>query len=174
MSCVIGLLHDGKVYVASDGIATTDDGEKRPIVANKIFTNKNYIIGFTGSVRTGQLAGPKFFDPPENIYDLPDALREKLGEKGSLVISSDTQQHLNACNYIIAYRGRLFEMLMDFQLNEIMGSYSAIGSGAPYAMGALFASRNINFPERRLKTALKAACEYDMCCGLPFTIEVME
>lgn len=174
MSCVIGLLHDGKVYVASDGIATTEDGEKRPIIATKVFTNKDYIIGFTGSVRTGQLAGPKFFDPPASIYDLPDALREQLGDKGSLVISNETQQHLNACNYILAYKGRLFEMLMDFQLNEIMGNFTAIGSGSPYAMGALFATQRSNFPERRLKTALRAACEYDMSCGLPYTIEIME
>ena len=34
--------NDGKLYMGSDGIATTEDGEKRPIVATKIFTNREY------------------------------------------------------------------------------------------------------------------------------------
>jgi len=174
MSCVIGLLHEGSVYIASDGIATTDDGEKRPIIATKIFKNKDYLIGFTGSVRTGQLVGPKFLDPPSSIYDLPDAIREILSEKGSLVISNETQQHLNACNFLIAHKNRLFEMLMDFQMNEVMGDFSAIGSGSPYAQGALHATTKWNSAEKRLKAALNAACEYDMSCGLPYTIEKME
>lgn len=174
MSCVIGLLNEGKVYIASDGIATTDDGEKRPIIVNKVFKNSKYLIGFTGSVRTGQLIGPKFFTPPTNIYELPDAVREVLCEKGSLVVSNETQQHLTACNFLIGYQGRLFEILMDFQLNEVMGDFTAVGSGSPYAMGALYASKKWNSPEKRLKAALGAACEYDTSCGLPYTIEVME
>ena len=174
MSCVIGLVNGGKVYIASDGIATTDDGEKRPIICNKVFKNKNYLIGFTGSVRTGQIIGAKFFDPPQNVYELPDAIRESLTEKGSIVISNETQQQLTSCNFLVGFQGRLFEILMDFQLNEVLGDYTAIGTGAPYAMGALFASKKWNSPEKRLKAALGAACEYDTSCGPPYTIEIME
>jgi ATP-dependent protease HslVU (ClpYQ) peptidase subunit len=174
MSCVVGLLNNGELYMGSDGVATTDDGERRPIIATKVFTNKEYLIGFTGSVRTGQLAGPKFFEPPSNIYDIPDALRENFLEKGSLVVSNETQQHLMSSNFLIGYKGRLFEILIDFQLNEVRGDFTAIGSGATYAMGSLFATKKWNSPEKRVLNSLQAASQFDRSCGKPFTIEVMK
>lgn len=174
MSCVIGLLQNGKLYIGSDGIATTDDGEKRPIIATKVFTNKGYLMGYTGSIRTGQLVGPKHFNPPSNVYELPDLIRQHILEKGSLIINGETQQHMHSCNFLIGYQGRLFEILIDFQLNEIMGNFTAIGSGATYAMGSLFATKKWTSPENRILNALEAASEYDRSCGRPFMIEVME
>ncbi|MHA1816661.1 MAG: hypothetical protein ACTSX1_11685 [Candidatus Heimdallarchaeaceae archaeon] len=174
MSCVIGLLQDGKLYIGSDGIATTEEGERRPIIATKIFTNKGYLIGFTGSVRTGQLIGPKYFDPPTNIYELSDSIREHILQKGSLIVSGETQQHLQSCNFLVGYQGRLFEILIDFQMNEISGAFTAIGSGAVYSFGSLFATKKWKSSEKRIINALDAACEYDRSCGRPYTIEVME
>ena len=45
--------------------------------------------------------------------------------------------HMQPCNFLIAYKERLYEILMDFQLNEVMGNFTAVGSGAAYAMGAM-------------------------------------
>ena len=55
-----------------------------------------------------------------------------------------------------------------------MGNFTAIGSGATYAMGSLFATKKWKSPEMRVLNALDAACEYDRSCGKPYTIEVME
>lgn len=173
MSCVVGLLNNGSIYMGADGVATTDEGEKRPIIADKIFKNKNYLMGFTGSVRTGQLAAPKFLNPPSNIYDLPDALRELLIEKGSLLIN-DSQQHLQSCNFLVGYQGRLFEILSDFQLNEIRGNFTAIGSGGTYAMGSLFSTKKWKSPINRITSALEAASYFDGSCGKPFMFDVIE
>jgi len=173
MSCVIGLLNEGKIYIASDGIATTEDGERRPIIATKIFRNGNYLIGFTGSIRTGQVLQPESFQPPKYIHELPDAIRNQFAEKGCLVIHNESQQHHHACNFVIGYEGRLYEILIDFQLNEIYGEFTAIGSGAGYALGSLYSTKKWTSPNKRLKTALKAAAEFDRSCGEPFYIEVI-
>ncbi len=174
MSCIIGLVQDGKLYMASDGIATTADGEKRPIVATKIHWNGNYLIGYSGGVRTGQLvAEGKLFAPPKEIINFPEAIREHLQEHGSMMVD-DAQLHIQNCNFLIGYEGKLWEILVDFQLNEVYGEYTAIGSGAAYAMGSLFSTKDEQDPEKRLTLALQAACEYDMSCGLPFTIESVE
>ena len=173
MSCVVGLLQDGKLYIASDGIATTDEGEKRPVICIKVFKNKNYLIGFTGSVRHGQLLNARNFDPPSNIYDFPEAARNIFLEKGA-ILSTENGQQIHSSNLLIGYQGRLFEVLIDFQMNEVMGAYTAIGSGSPYAMGSLFATQRWKSAEKRIINALNAACEYDRSCGLPYTIEVME
>jgi ATP-dependent protease HslVU (ClpYQ) peptidase subunit len=173
MSCVIGLLQDGKLYMGSDGIATTEDGEKRPVICFKVFRNGKYLIGYTGSVRHGQLIAPRKFSPPTNILDFPDDIRVQFEEHGA-ILSTDTGQQVHNSNILIGWKGRLYEILIDFQMNEVFGSYTAIGSGAAYAMGSLFATRKWTSPEARLKNALDAACEFDRSCGEPYTIEVME
>lgn len=173
MSCVVGLLQNGKLYLGADGFATTEGGERRPIICNKIFTNNKYFIGFTGSVRHGQLLTPKNFTPPESIYDFADAAREIFVEKGA-ILTSEVGQQIHSSNLLIGYNGRLYELLIDFQLNEVFGSFTAIGSGSPYAMGSLFATKKWNSPEKRIMNALNAASEFDTSCGLPYQIEVVE
>jgi ATP-dependent protease HslVU (ClpYQ) peptidase subunit len=173
MSCVLGLLQNGKLYLGADGLATTEDGERRPVICIKIFKNKDYLIGYTGSVRHGQILGPKFFEPPSSIYDLPDAIREIFESKGAMLVA-ETQQQMTSSNFLIGYQGRLFEILIDFQMNEVYGDFTAIGSGATYAMGSLFATKKWNSPENRIKNALDAAKEYDRSCGRPYTIQAME
>jgi len=173
MSCVLGLLQNGKLYLGAEGVASTEEGEKRPIICLKIFTNKDYLIGFTGSVRHGQILGPRFFEPPSNLYDFPDAARKLFEEKGAMLVTDQGQQ-MQSSNFLIGYKGRLFEILIDFQMNEIMGDFTAIGSGSPYAMGSLFATKKWKSPEKRILNALDCASNFDGACGKPYTIEVME
>jgi ATP-dependent protease HslVU (ClpYQ) peptidase subunit len=173
MSCVIGLLNNGRLYMASDGIATTEEGERRPVICIKLFKNKNYLIGYTGSVRHGQVLGPKFFEPPTNVYELPDAIRQKFIDTGC-ILTTETGQQVHSSNILVGYRGHLFEILIDFQMNEVSGDFTSIGSGSPYAMGSLFATKKWKSPEKRIINALDCAREYDRSCGRPYAIEVIE
>lgn len=170
MSCVVGLLHEGHVYIGADGFATTEDGERRPIVTDKIIRNKNYLIGYTGSVRTGQILDPHYFNPPDVIEDFVEALREHLYAKGC-VATTEGGINMQSCNFLIGYKHRLHEILMDFQLNEVMGNFTAIGSGASYAMGALYVLDKTNkiAPSTKVELALDAAAEFHVTCGPPFT-----
>jgi len=171
MSCVIGLAHNGRIYFASDGFATTEDGERRPIVCNKIFRNKNYLIGYTGSVRTGQIIEPHDFDAPDKIEDLAEAMREHLYKKGC-VATAEGGISMQTSNFLIAYKDKLYEILMDFQLNEVLGSYTAIGSGAAYAMGAMYVlSRSKIDPLNQLELALDAASFFHTSVGPPYQFE---
>lgn len=173
MSCVVGLIYDKAIYMASDGIATTEDGEKRPIQAVKIFRNGDYLFGYSGSVRAGQVMFSQHFKPPDDIDKLVDEMREHMSVKGVMIIA-DTQVQMCNANFLIGYKGKLFEVLMDFQINEIEGDYTAIGSGAQLALGSLHSSTDMMMtPRERVVMAVEAACEYDMSCGLPITVEVI-
>jgi len=173
MSCVVGLLKDGKLYMGSDGRASTDTGEKRPIIATKLFWNNDFLIGFAGSVRTGQLLKQEYFEVPADVSDLPDAIREHLQHKGSLAISED-QLSVQNCNFLVGFYGKLYEILTDFQINEVYGDYLAIGSGSNWAMGSLYTSKRVKSGEKRVLIALKAASQFDAACGPPYSIEVMD
>ena len=91
MSTVVGIIDDGKVWMGADSFATTSDGERRRIICNKIFLNSPYLIGYIGSVRIGQMLNPHYFQAPENIMDLPDAIYNQLKEKEFLWIENNAK-----------------------------------------------------------------------------------
>jgi hypothetical protein len=99
MSCVIGLKNNGNIYMGSDGRASTLDGEIRPVITKKVFKNGKYLIGYTGSVRVGQVLLPHYFKAPPCIDDFPDAIREQLGKKGCLSVADD-QTDLTQTNFL--------------------------------------------------------------------------
>jgi ATP-dependent protease HslVU (ClpYQ) peptidase subunit len=136
-----------------------------------MFTNGPYLIAFIGSVRSGQVLKPEYFEVPESVYDFPDKMVEQFKKKGCLAISSESQVSVQEANFLIATpNGKLFEVLVDFQINEIE-DFTAIGSGSPFALGSLYTTRDWGDHKRRIMTALKVAATYDMSTGPPYTIE---
>lgn len=173
MSTVVGLKYKGDIWLGADSLASTEDGEIRPLKAKKIFRNGPYLIGFIGSVRGGQILFPDYFEPPRDIKDLPDAIIEQCEEKGCLV-QTDDQRSAHGCNFLVGYKGKLFEILIDFQLNEI-DDYTAVGAGSTYAIGSFYTSANIEgvklSPEDRVMLALKAAATFNSSTGGDLIIE---
>lgn len=172
MSTVVGIVEDGKVYIGADSLASTEDGDARPMKCKKIFKNGPYLFGFIGSVRGGQVLYPHYFKPPKDIMDLPDAIIEQLTQKGCLAVG-EQQQSLQACNFLIGYKKKLYEILIDFQLTEIE-SYSAIGSGSYYAFGSLHTTEKMKeefTPLMRMELALEAAEEFSTGTRRPFIYE---
>jgi len=174
MSCVIGLVHKKNVYLAADGVATTDELELRPIDSIKIFRKGPFILGYAGSVRTGQIINYGDYDLPETIWGWADIIREQITEKGAM-ITSDGQTEMQGANFIIGYKKKLYEVLSDFQVNPVNSiGYTAIGSGSGFAVGSLFTSADGDFtPEQRLYLALEAAAQFSGACGPPYKIEVL-
>ncbi len=171
MSTVIGIVDNGKVWMGVDSYATTTSGERRHVICKKMFVNNRYLIGFIGSARTGQVLRPEYFEVPENIYEFPDRMMEQFKQKGCLAVSADSQISIQESNFLIATPdGKLFEILLDFQMNEIE-DFTAIGSGSPFALGSLHTTRRWGSPKKRMLTALKTAAVYDMSTGPPYIIE---
>jgi 20S proteasome alpha/beta subunit len=175
MSTVVGLKTESGVIIGADTRATTPDGEIRPNVCKKIFRNGPYLIGFIGSVRGGQILLPHYFDPPKHILDFPDAIRKQCAEKGCLGVNEENQTGIHACNFLVAYKKELYEVLVDFQLNEVE-SYTAIGSGSSFAFGSFHTTEDLdNIIEfdniTRVKLALEAAVKFDAASGAPFDIQ---
>lgn len=169
MSTVIGIVEDKKVYIGADSLASTEEGDARPIKCKKIFRNGKYLVGFIGSVRGGQVLYPEYFKFPPKIMDVPDAIMNQCVEKGCLV-TSEQQTSLHACNFLIGFKGKLYEILVDFQMSEI-ASYTAVGSGSTYAFGSLHTTEQMKddfTPPMRIELALEAAAEFSTGTRKPF------
>lgn len=174
MSCVIGLIDHKKVYIAADGLATTEDGEARPIIAIKIFKKGPYLVGFAGSIRTGQIIQRSRYAAPKSIWGWPDIIREQITEKGAMY-SGEGHSEMQGSNFVIAHKGKLYEILSDFQINEVNETgFTSIGSGSMAAYGSLFTSKDMGMtPEERLTLALDSASFFVKSCGPPYVIEVL-
>lgn len=175
MSVVVGIIKNNKVYMAADSLSTSEDGERRLRADKKLFKNGKYIIGYTGSPRTGQILKPYHYKPPNNIYDFPDDIRNHFREKGCLceVEGLDAM----SSNLLIGYNGKLYEILIDYQLVELVEPYSAVGSGKFHALGSLrFAELTGLFdtmsPPDLLETAINVSAFFCSSVGGPIEYEM--
>ena len=171
MSTIVAIVNKGKVWMGADSYASMESGERRRIICNKIFINPPYLIGYVGSVRVGQTLKPEYFKPPENVFDFPDKIIKQFEKKGCLGIDSEDQTFKHGSNFLIAIPdGKLFEILVDFQMNEIK-DFTSIGSGSAFALGSLYTTRKKKDPRKRIMTALEIAAVYDTHTGPPFVVE---
>jgi ATP-dependent protease HslVU (ClpYQ) peptidase subunit len=174
MSVIVGLRVGKRIYMGCDSAATADDGVRRHIKIKKVMRYQDkYFVGIAGSVRVANLLSPKTFKVPKNIDDFPEAIRQMLMESGSITSSDEDQTQLMNSNVLIAVKNDgLYEILSDFQLNEVATEYSAIGSGSEFAFGCLFGLENSKLsPEEKITKALAAACHFHGFCYPPFMIE---
>ncbi len=179
MTCIVGLVQDDKVYIGGDSLGADENGGTLINAEAKVFRSGAFLIGKSGSMRMGQIMRHVFKLPEYNTHDLDkkdaiscymatlfvqemkacfDKLEYKEEEKGAL---------------LVGFQGRLFKISADnFQVEEDIGGYNAIGIGHEIAKGSLWTTRGMDMPpESRLELALKACADHNAFVRCPFIIE---
>jgi len=177
MTCVVGIRTGAKVLVAGDSIGTnraTSDTRVDP----KVFAAGPLAFGHTTSFRWGQIA--QFYTLPalatgddspargDDLYEwavtrFVPKLRADLSEHGWLKKEQEREEGGRA---ILAVAGRLFTVHSDFQIAEIADDYTAVGSGAEVALGALFARIGIDRVRPPQPRQAQAAAELAICAAV--------
>ncbi len=177
MTCIVGLIHDGKVYIGGDSAGVAD--YSLTIRADpKVFRNGEFIFGFTSSFRMGQLLAhalrPPRRNPADDIYafmvtDFINAVRDclKAGGFNTRVSEADV-----GGDFLVGYAGRLFYVGQDYQVGESQDGLLAVGCGDQIALGALMATPDMP-PEKRINNALTIAERLSAGVRGPFKIEVL-
>lgn len=171
MTCIVGIAENGIVYLGGDSASSTPDGESFLPTRPKVFLKGELVIGVSGSGRVNNLIRHKLSVPPITAdpehylaVDFVDALKAMLKEDGR-----KDDELMDDSFLLIGLRGRLFVIDSTFQVSEMMRKYDAIGSGAPVALGALYAtSWGDNPPLVRLRMALDGAQEHNAFVRAPF------
>jgi ATP-dependent protease HslVU (ClpYQ) peptidase subunit len=177
MTCIIGLIHRNKVFIGADSQGTALTFDKSMRKDAKVFSvNGKFLIGCSGSYRQGQLLRYGF-TPPEQRNDIDDhkymctefidAIRKCLKD-GGLTQVKDGQEKCEGF-FLVAYKGRLYEIEDDFQVGEVAEEYNAVGCGASYALGSLYSNPAID-AKKRITQALEAAEHFSAGVGRPFLI----
>lgn len=177
MTCIVGLVHQGEVFIGGDsaGVAGYDFTVRAD---KKVFTNGEFVIGFTTSFRMGQILRYAFKPPRREeskdifeymVTDFVDAVRQAFTAKGYLRKENEVE---SGGVFVVGYRGRLFIIDSDYQVAEAMANYTSVGSGSDLAKGSLFSTKNSELtPEERIEIALSAAQEHNAGVGAPFYME---
>lgn len=179
MTCIVGMVDGGKVFMGADSLAT-NHYVQTPRKDAKLFRNKHLLIGYCGSPRMGQLLRFKL-EPPEipagkDVFnyactDLVDAVIKTLKDNG---FAKEDNNVLEGGTFLLGVAGRLFRIDSDFQVAESLYSYDACGSGAEVALGSLHSTTSFTSSEKRLKLALEAASAHTPYVQSPYLIEVLE
>ena len=177
MTCIIGLRHEGKVFIGGDS-AGVDGGYGLDIRADrKVVRNRDFLMGFTSSFRMGQLLAhslqPPLRAPERDVYaymvtDFVDAVRHCLKGGGFAHRENEVER---GGTFLVGYAGRLFAIEDDYQVAESTAPFMACGCGDALALGAVAAQSEGTDPANRIRIALTIAERFSAGVRGPFHIE---
>ncbi len=175
MTCVVGLVDKKTVYIGADS-ASVSGWTSRVTRLPKVFRRGPFLIGYTTSFRMGQLLEHALDVPAQGtepndrrfmVTVFAETVRALLKERGVAKIEANTE---SGGQFLVGYRGHLYSVQSDFQVNEMSDGFDAVGSGAEYALGALAALKQAR-PTPRLKRALEISAHFNMGVSPPFFIK---
>ena len=183
MTTIAVVRKNGYVAIAADTMTKWGSGKETAeyIVNNhKTFKVGDTVLAITGnttfkSIFTDYFARPKVearFDSVNNIFKTWQTMHAVLKEEYFLnaAASSDDPVESTRVDVLLANKHGIFGVVAHRTVQEF-SKYYAFGSGADYAMGAMYAiynNRNVD-AEDIAKGAVKAAAEFNDGTGLPLT-----
>lgn len=182
MTCIVGMKTPGGVFIGGDSASTNDSGLQTILAGRKVFflgeAHNKMLLGCTTSCRMMQLLHYELQLPAyEDGMDIEEylvtkfvnAVRDCL-KAGGFAKKEDEKEE--GGNFLIGYRGRLFEVQDDYHVSEPVNGYEAVGSGAKFALGSLYATPHLP-SEERIKLALQAATYHNAYVRPPYLIRCL-
>jgi hypothetical protein len=177
MTCVAGLVADGKVWLGGDRAAVGDGHYLSHVAQPKVFRRGSLLFGYTSSFRMGQLLQYRL-SVPERPAEQPidefmatafvDAVRTCLRD-GNWTKFKDAREEVGC--FLVGYEGHLFTFDDDCNIHRTIPGYDVVGSGISVARGSLHATAKMEIsPRQRLLWALEAAQEHTTTVRAPFDI----
>lgn len=173
MTCIVGVVHNGNVYIGGDSAGVNGCGVVFHRADHKVFAVGEAIFGFTDSFRMGQLLRHELSLPPraEGQSDESYLVSKFIPAVIQCLQAGGWSQVENGRNvggtFLLGYRGRLYRVCSDFQLGESLEAYCVCGSGEEIALGALAVLTDLP-PIERLTRALEAAAKHHAYVRGPF------
>lgn len=164
MTCIVGVVQNGEVFIGGDSAGTNSSYDQSIRTDEKVFKKGDMVFGFTTSFRMGQILRYCFkipdHDPRIDDYEylcstFIDELMKCFKEKWYNGIKEKDD---SGGTFIVGYKGNLYKIYSDFQVEKTIDKYSACGCGEPYAFGALKATESIDEdPFSKIQKALEVA-----------------
>lgn len=175
MTCIVGLKHGKHVYIGADSAAVASNGVRLVVRKDeKVFKNGDFLIGFCGSFRMGQLLKyslkiPKM-DAKESFEEYMvtkfiDSIRECFKNGGFLTVEDEIEY---GGTFLVGYKDKLVNIRDDHQVEIAVDDFNAVGSGEMVALGSLYSTTGN--PIARVTKALEASAMYTQVVRPPFIV----
>lgn len=182
MTCIVGLTEQNKVYIGGDS-ASGNGSVVRLSAVPKVFSTDGFLIGYTSSWRMGQILEHHLLIDKAVLPKVGNSLQEFMVR----VFVENVRELLKTFGYaklenneetggafLVGYCGHLYHIESDYQVNETINGMDACGAGEEYALGALYATRDMTIdPFQRISTALEAAAQFCPTVRPPFIVKVI-
>jgi ATP-dependent protease HslVU (ClpYQ) peptidase subunit len=182
MTCIVGIKTSSGVYIGGDSASTNDSGLQTILAGSKVFFigegSNRMLLGCTTSCRMMQLLHyelqiPAYEDGTDieayMVTKFVNAVRDCLRSGGFAQKENEKEA---GGNFLVGFRGRLFEVQDDYQVSEPVNNYEAVGSGAKFALGAFYVTSHLP-PEERMELALQAATYHNAYVRPPYLIHCL-
>jgi|CXWL01.1.fsa_nt_gi hypothetical protein len=182
MTLIVGLVEKTEeksiIHMGADSLGS-NGFTKMVCDTPKMFRVKDFLIGCTGTYRMCQLLRHTLRPPhhEDGVKPIDYLVKELIPAIQSLFENakySEVEKSVQSGgNFLIGYRGQLYEVQSDFSVLEVACGYNAVGSGEYLAMGS-FASTDGESVKTRMQKALAAGEKH--CCTVagPFHFDSME
>lgn len=188
MTCIVGIADQGKVYIGGDSAGVNDSFQSSVRADTKVFLKDEFLYGYCGSFRMGQVLRFKFDAPArkENqddyeylISDWIDHLRQILKESGCVKEENGVEELPGS--FLFGYRGNLYTVEADFQVGQPAEGIAACGCADDVALGSIYTSINLaaNYKlpitsEAKVTVALVAAANFSGGVRPPFVVKTLD
>lgn len=140
----------------------------------KVFRTQDFLIGYTSSFRMGQILEYHLEVPQQKeagdlrylVSKFIPCVRACLKEYWFSTLGDKDDQ---GGTFLLGYRGHLYAVHADFQVNESSDGIDACGSGKGYALGAMRALGHLP-PKERIRGALAISAYFSRVICAPFCI----
>ncbi len=185
MTCIVGVEHEGAVYLGGDSALSDPSlGSLRLLRQPKLFLKNRVAFGCCNDLRVQQLLqyvlnvpdhDPQLLDDMEYLVThLMGSIRSLQKKKGTIKVSEslETQE----VQLLVGYRGTLYTVEENFQVYRSVDAWASVGSGSDMAMGSMHSTAKVLglTPEQRIIMALEAAEAYNGQVRRPFHIIKLE
>lgn len=146
MTCIVGLVYEGNVYIGGDRLGS--NGFIKHVGSQpKVFRNGDFIFGYTTSFRMGQLLQHHWSQPIRSmgktdesyIYvDVVESIRELYKDKQYDLKGNE------GGNILFGYNGKLYELQSDYAIIEHLDNCAAVGSGEYHAVAVAKTLMDVN------------------------------
>jgi ATP-dependent protease HslVU (ClpYQ) peptidase subunit len=176
MTCVVGLITDSGLMFGADSLVTTESGSKITLLDKKVFVKNNMIFGFCGDLRFGQLIKHRFNPPsPGRNKDIELFIHTKFipDLQKFFMDLGFSKLEPGSFDLMVGVHRSIFTVSDDLAVVETPARYQAIGSGADYALGVMYATKSISSPTQRITLALEASSQFCQTVSKPFNFEFL-
>lgn len=174
MSCVVAVIQDGVIYMGGDSLAIDDDSNQTVVKDEKVFyktvgLRQKMLMGFCGNYRIGNIM-KHTFRCPKRLSN--DTIEQYVYDRFIVALKEAVKnENFEDTSLLLGYEKNLYVIEDDFSVVCPVNPYTAIGHGAPYALGALSVLFSMETQaQMKIERSLTAASEHSAAVKPPYLI----